>query len=79
MSKYKIFSGPYYLAIGLNTGKYGPEKLRIWTFFTQCLISQLNERSQGFFVSNVFTEICPGLFEIPLVIFATYKILFDDD
>ena len=23
---------------GLNTGKYGPEKLHVWTIFTQCLI-----------------------------------------
>ena len=42
------FSGPYFLAFGLNTenyeasfvfspneGKYGPENLRIRTFFTQ--------------------------------------------
>ena len=29
------FSGPYFPAFGLNTGKYGPEKLRIRTFITQ--------------------------------------------
>ena len=31
-------SGPYFPAFGLNTRKYGPEKLRIWTLFydTQC-------------------------------------------
>ena len=28
VSKYGVFSGP-------NAGKYGPEKLRIWTLFTQ--------------------------------------------
>ena len=26
MSKYGVFSGPYYSVFGLNTGKYGPEK-----------------------------------------------------
>ena len=48
MSKYGVFFGPYFPAIGLNTekyevfsrsaGKYGPEKTRIWIFFTQCFI-----------------------------------------
>ena len=33
--KYGVFSGPYFPVFGLNTGKYGPEKLRIWTLFTQ--------------------------------------------
>ena len=26
VSKYGVFSGPYFPAFGLNTGKYGPEK-----------------------------------------------------
>ena len=26
MSKYGVFSGPYFLVFELNTGKYGPEK-----------------------------------------------------
>ena len=26
MSKYGVFSGPYYPVFGINTGKYGPEK-----------------------------------------------------
>ena len=26
MSKYGVFSGPYFPIFGLNTGKYGPEK-----------------------------------------------------
>ena len=26
MSKYGIFSGPYFPVFGLNVGKYGPEK-----------------------------------------------------
>ena len=34
-SKYGIFSGLYFPVFELNTGKYGPGKLRIWTFFVQ--------------------------------------------
>ena len=26
VSKYGVFSGPYFPVFGLNTGKYGPEK-----------------------------------------------------
>ena len=26
MSKYGVFSGPYFPIFGMNTGKYGPEK-----------------------------------------------------
>ena len=40
VSKYGVFSGPYFLVFELNTGKYGPEKLRIWTLFTQCQLWQ---------------------------------------
>ena len=31
----RSFPGPYFPVYGLNTGKYGPEKLRIRTLFTQ--------------------------------------------
>ena len=42
VSKYGVFPGPYFPVFGLNTkiygvnntGKYGPEKLRIRTLFT---------------------------------------------
>ena len=47
VSKYGVFSGPYFHVFGLNvkiysvfspnTGTYGPEKLRIWTLFTLCI------------------------------------------
>ena len=30
----EIFSGPYFSVLSPNTGKYGPEKFRIWTLFT---------------------------------------------
>ena len=51
----RSFSGPYFIAFGLNTEwyrstylsvfsqnvwKYGPEKLRIWTLFTQWLLAR---------------------------------------
>ena len=48
VSKYGVFSDPYFPVFGLNTkylsvfspntGKYGPEKIRIWTLFTQFYI-----------------------------------------
>ena len=35
MSKYGVFSGPYFPVFGLNTGKYGPEKTPyLDTFYT---------------------------------------------
>ena len=35
VSKYGVFSGPYFPAFGLNTGKYGPEKTAyLDTFYT---------------------------------------------
>ena len=50
------YSGPYFPAFGLNlsvfssnTGKYGPEKLRIQTLFTQCLSNIYDE---NFFENN---------------------------
>ena len=55
-AKYGVFSGPYFPAFGLNTerygvspylsvfspnaGKYGPEKIRIWTLFTQWMFAE---------------------------------------
>ena len=44
MSKYGVFSGPDFSVFSPNTGKHGPEKLRIWTLFTQCqlLIAKLH-------------------------------------
>ena len=33
----RSFSSPYFFAFVLNTGKYGPEKLRILTLFMQCV------------------------------------------
>ena len=40
VSKYRVFSGPYFPVFSPNTGKYGPEKLRISTLFTQRLHKQ---------------------------------------
>ena len=38
------FSSPYFTVFGRNTGKWGPEKLRIWTFFTQCELISAPEK-----------------------------------
>ena len=38
MSKYGVFSRLYYPVFGLNTGKYGPEKLCFWTTFKHVLV-----------------------------------------
>ena len=38
VSKYVLFSGPYFPVFSPNTGKYGLEKLRVWTLLTQCMI-----------------------------------------
>ena len=38
VSKYGVISGAYLPVFSPNTRKYGPEKLRIWTLFTQCFI-----------------------------------------
>ena len=35
MSKYGVFSGLYFPVFELNTGKYRPQKLCIWTLLTQ--------------------------------------------
>ena len=39
VAKYGVFSGPYFPVFGLSKGKYGPEKLRMWTPFTQCNVA----------------------------------------
>ena len=46
-SSYGVFSGPYFAVFGLtiervfssNTGNMDQKKLRIWTLFTQCMLS----------------------------------------
>ena len=39
----RSFSGPYFPAFGLNTGKKGLEKLQILTFITQCNMAILRK------------------------------------
>ena len=50
VSKYGVFSSPYFLAFGLNTSVFSPnaenrdqKKLRIWAIFTQCQHEQLTK------------------------------------
>ena len=53
----RIFHFPVF---GLNTGKYGPKKVRIWTLFTQSLflvyknitVYNLQKRSDSFFLAT---------------------------
>ena len=35
VSKYRVFSGPYFPVFSPTTGKYGQKKLRIWKLLTQ--------------------------------------------
>ena len=43
LSKYGVFSGPYFPAFGLNTGKYGPEKTRYLDTFHAVLSTVADE------------------------------------
>ena len=67
MSKYGSFSGTYFPVFELNTdihsvnfrispnaGKYGPEDLRIWTLFTQCIKHHIYIR---FFKLEIFIHL----------------------
>ena len=59
VSKYEVFSGPYFPAFGLNTVRYSvpysvrmrenmdQKKLRIWTLFTQLLLLKEYYRCNG--------------------------------
>ena len=38
VSKHGVFSGPYFLVFGLNTGKYDQKKLSVSTLSTQCFV-----------------------------------------
>ena len=35
VSKFRVFSGPYFPLFGLNTGNYGPKNLWIWSHLLQ--------------------------------------------
>ena len=42
ISKYRVFSGPYFPVFGLNTGKDGPEKTPyLDTFYTMSVIPKI--------------------------------------
>ena len=47
----RSFSGPHFPAFSPNAGKYGPEKLRIQTLFTQCFscenLTEMKSNSQN--------------------------------
>ena len=61
VSKYVVFSCPYFPTFGLNTGKYGPEKTPFLdTFHAVYIYSNVVKKTFCFkavFVSNVITNI----------------------
>ena len=72
VSKYGVFSGPYFPAFGLNTGKYGPAKSpHLGTFhpfiFSTEVQSETSQKSDKTFWENSFD------FQ-PLTIFAKRSI-----
>ena len=58
VSKYGVFSGPYFPAFGLNTGKYGPEETPYFDTFHAVLQAMKGqychniEASQLIYTSN---------------------------
>ena len=71
MSKYGVFSGPYYPVFGLNTGKYGPGKTPSLDTFHAVVCVTINplnasptKRSNTFkkFVGNLPTN-CLSVFD----------------
>ena len=79
----RIFSGLYFLEVSPNTEKYGTEKLRIWTLFTQWLSKELiltrkklDNVKKTLYISplvifKIFTNSSSRLEELP----AIYKII----
>ena len=66
VSKYGVFSGPYFPAFGLNTDQ---EKLLIWTLFTQCFLQYLpmgfirwQNPAQSFMESFIYRSSHPEVF-----------------
>ena len=45
MSKYGVFSGPYFPPFGLNTGKNGPEKNSVFGHFSHSVNQLTQSRS----------------------------------
>ena len=70
MSKYGVFSGPYFPAFRLNTpylsafsqnvGKYRPEKNSVWTLFKQWILSEYKQLIRWTLI--LICVICPHLF-----------------
>ena len=53
-----IATSLYFPVFGLNTGKYGPEKLRIWKFFMQWFLHTLELRhcTKKFCIKDFFSK-----------------------
>ena len=74
MSQYKVFSGPYFPALGLNTRdteylsnsirmweNTDQKKLRIWTLFAQCLKKKFENRVNQVIINCFVFYSCPFL------------------
>ena len=62
MSKYGFFSGPYFPAFGLNTGKYGLEKISSLNT-TQCTVEVKSLRTLGLEVFTTLNNLNPAFKE----------------
>ena len=58
MSKYGVFSGPYFPIFSPNAGKYGPEKTPYLD--TQCMTQEMCQRAvhRSFFVFDYIPDKC---------------------
>ena len=61
VSKYVVFSDPYFLIFRLNTGNTDQKRLRIWTLFTQWCIQYIQKQFFRLFASS-FKIRCPEVF-----------------
>ena len=60
MSKYGVFSGPYFPVFGPNTGKYGPENTpyleTLGAVLVKMFLSKKNKDFLTFSLKNIFKE-----------------------
>ena len=61
VSKYGVFSGPYFLVFSQNTGKYGPEKTPYFDTFHAVYLFlpvsiKYNRKSKNLLTNNIFED-----------------------
>ena len=59
MSRYGVFSGPYFPVFGLNTGKYGPEEIPYRSSHRRCSVKK---GVLGNFAKFTEKHLCQSLF-----------------